>query len=266
MYVLRFSDVFGNQISKDIHAFFNLFHRTDLEYLTGTPEGIETLRKAYLPEIRKSNMYKQLLSAEGDKYAELLLNVDQEAEKGLQSIKGVKIIPANDDLIGLDVSAVTRGVAEPMALRYFLDDNADRFDWCIIDCPPAFSAGAMAAIAAADELVVPMKVDAFGVNGVKSLMAMLENMRRINPDLELAGVLPTMVYQDKQQLEALNVLRTQLGIAAARAFRCIRRSPLVDRSTFSQEPLIYCSPKSKTLYDYRVFVHQLIGDQEGGEK
>lgn len=181
------------------------------------------------------------------------------------TIKGVKIIPANDDLIGLDVSAVTRGVAEPMALRYFLDDNADRFDWCIIDCPPAFSAGAMAAIAAADELVVPMKVDAFGVNGVKSLMAMLENMRRINPDLELAGVLPTMVYQDKQQLEALNVLRTQLGIAAARTFRSIRRSPLVDRSTFSQEPLIYCSPKSKTLYDYRVFVHQLIGDQEGGE-
>ena len=75
----------------EIEQNFNLFHRTDLEYLTGTPEGIETLRKAYLPEIRKSNMYKQLLSAEGDKYAELLLNVDQEAEKGLQSIKGVKI-------------------------------------------------------------------------------------------------------------------------------------------------------------------------------
>jgi len=181
------------------------------------------------------------------------------------SIVGVKIIPANDDLIGLDVSAVTRGVAEPMALRYFLDDNADRFDWCIIDCPPAFSAGAMAAIAATDNLVVPMKVDAFGMNGIKSLMAMLENMRRINPDLELAGVLPTMVYQDKQQLEKLSELRAQLGVIPVRVFHSIRRSPLVDRSTFSQEPLISCSPKSKTLYDYRMFIHQLIGDQEGGE-
>ena len=83
--------------------------------------------------------------------------------------------------------------------------------------------------------------------------------------MEVAGVLPTMVYPDPEQLKVLEDLRFRLARAQIRTFRRIRRSPKVDQSTFSQEALIYSSPKGKITHDYKFFVHELVGDEEGGE-
>lgn len=181
------------------------------------------------------------------------------------TIEGVKILFADNGLMDLDVTAATKGLANPMALADFVGTVEGDFDWCIIDCPPAFSAGAMAALAAADEVIIPMKVDAFGIRGVQNLLDQVRNMRRVNPDLEVAGILPTMTYPDPLQIQQEEKLRTSLAALGIRTFHHIRRSVLVDRSTFSQEPLLTCSPRSKTLYDYKVFLRQLAGDPEGGE-
>lgn len=185
-------------------------------------------------------------------------------------MQNVKILAADATLMELDVTAASNGLAHPMALADFLDTVEDRFDWCVIDCPPSFSAGALAALAAADEVVIPMKLDAFGIRGMANLMEQTRNMRRINPDLEVAGVLPTMTYPDQAQIDAERELRDSLAGLRLRTFNHIRRSALVDKSTFSQEPLITSSPKSKTLRDYRIFAKRLIGDYldgnaEGGE-
>ncbi len=180
-------------------------------------------------------------------------------------MQNVKILAADATLMELDVTATTTGLAHPMALADFLDTVEDRFDWCVIDCPPAFSAGALAALAAANEVVIPMKLDAFGIRGMANLMEQIMNMRRVNADLEVAGVLPTMVYPDPEQQKALEDLRFRLARAQIRTFRRIRRSPKVDQSTFAQEALIYSSPKGKITHDYKYFVHELVGDEEGGE-
>ena len=180
-------------------------------------------------------------------------------------MQNVKILAADATLMELDVTAASSGIARPMALADYLDTVQDRFDWCIIDCPPAFSAGALAALAASDEVLIPMKLDAFGIRGMANLMEQIMNMRRINADLEVSGVLPTMVYPDSAQQKVESDLRDRLTRAGIRTFRRIRRSPKVDQSTFAQEALIYSSPKSKTTHDYKAFVRQLIGDEEGGE-
>lgn len=184
-------------------------------------------------------------------------------------IPGVKILFGDSSLMDLDVSAAKSGVVNPTALMDWLETVADRFDWCIIDCPPAFSAGASAALIAAEEVVIPMKVDAFGVRGMSNLVSQIYNMRRINPDLEIAGILPTMTYPDPTQIEQEQELRSRADMARLRVFNHIRRSALVDRSTFDQRPLVEASPKSKTLHDYRIFVSRLVGDTlddaEGGE-
>ena len=175
-------------------------------------------------------------------------------------IQNVKILIGDSSLMELDVTAASSGIANPMALAEFLETVADRFDWCIIDCPPAFSAGAMAALIAADEVVIPMKLDAFGVRGISNMIEQIRNMRRINPKLEVAGVLPTMTYRDKLQAEKASEIRATLASCQIRTFNNIRRSPLVDRLTFDQSPLVTASPKSHTLKDYRIFAKRLIGD------
>ncbi len=162
-----------------------------------------------------------------------------------------------------DVSAFNGGDIDKMALADLLDamSKTDQFDRCLIDCPPAFSAAAMAALAAADEVLIPVKLDAFGIRGLASLLEQVRNMRRINPDLEIAGVLPTMFYNTPIQREAEEDLRQSLKALGIRCFRHVRRSPAVDSSTFAQSPLVYYSPKSAACRDYKLFVRELIGEE-----
>jgi hypothetical protein len=80
-------------------------------------------------------------------------------------------------------------------------------------------------------------------------------MRRINPRLRLAGVLPTMWYKDPEIVDA----ESQLRRAGFKVYRHIRRSDKVDKMTFRQDPLLVTSPKSGAGVDYRKFVAEYMG-------
>lgn len=179
-------------------------------------------------------------------------------------MKNVKILPADETLMALDVSSTGTGKADPMALEEYLDKKATSFEHCIIDCPPAFSAAAMAALIAADEVVIPMKVDAFGIRGMANLLEQIRNMRRVNEDLEIAGVLPTMVYPDPRLRDKEAELRQSLAAAGIRCFHHILWSKLVDEMTFEQRPLIEDHKKSRALREYRIFVRDLLGGEDDG--
>ena len=183
------------------------------------------------------------------------------------TIKGADILRADEMLMELDISSAANGAANAMALADWLDrpEIRGRYDWTVIDCPPAFSAAAMGALIAATEVVIPMKLDAFGIRGMANLLEQVRNMRRINPDLTIAGVLPTMVYPNDRQRMTEEGLRASLKRSGIRCFHHIRRSVKVDDSTFTQAPLIDCSPKSGAAIDYRRFVGELVG-AEGGDQ
>lgn len=178
-------------------------------------------------------------------------------------IDDVDFVPADEQLMSLDISAAGEGKANPMALADFLEERADEYDRAVIDCPPAFSAAAMAALIAADEVVIPMKLDAFGVRGMANLIAQVRNMQKVNPGLEIAGVLPTVVYPGTEQAKTESELRRALEPVGVHVFHHIRRSEKVDQMTFRQAPLIETSPKSKATYEYKLFAWDLL-KAEGG--
>lgn len=180
-------------------------------------------------------------------------------------LQNVSILHADETLMELDVTAVSAGKTNPMALADFLEEQEDRYDWCVVDCPPAFSAAAVAALVAADDVIIPIKIDAFGIRGMANLLEQIRNMQKLNPDLEIAGVLPTMTYPSEMQRKTERELRASLEAGGLRVFHHIRRSTKVDESTFAQQALIYSSPKSGAARDYRTFVADLMAMQEGGE-
>lgn len=185
------------------------------------------------------------------------------------NIPNTHLIAADETLMALDVTAAGTGAADPMALSDWLEAACKqlpscRWDWCVIDCPPAFSAGAAAALIAADEVVIPLKLDAFGVRGLANLFEQIQNMRRLNAGLEIAGVLPTMYYPSTQQEKTLQELKDSLKPLGIRVFDPIRRSPKVDAMTFEQIPIELFSPRSNPARDYRLFVRDLV--KEGGEQ
>ena len=177
-------------------------------------------------------------------------------------LPNVDLLAADETLMALDIRSFDQGGADPMALADWLGERKDEYDHVLIDCPPAFSAAAMAALIAADNVVIPLKLDAFGIRGLANLMEQIRNMKRINSDLRIAGVLPTMFYPDDIQRKAEAELRKSLRACGVRCFHHVRRSTKMDGSTFEQLPLLDYSPKSKACYEYKLFVIDLLA---GGE-
>ena len=175
---------------------------------------------------------------------------------------GIDLVCAGDELMDLDLTKVETGTASATCIRDLLSVEqgvGDRYDFCIIDCPPAFNAASCAALVAADEAVVPMKLDAFSLRGMDNIFRQIRNMQKINPKLKLSGLLPTMWYKSKTIAAAEETLRA----SSLPVFAHIRRTPKVDDSTFGQEPLIYSSPSSAATRDYRRFVGELITGERG---
>ena len=113
----------------------------------------------------------------------------------------------------------------------------------------------------ADEVLIPIKLDAFSLRGMTNLLRQVENMRKINPDLKLLGCLPTMWYRSDRTEEAETVLR-EGGLPV---FDHIRRTDKVDEMTYAQEPLLVTSPNCAAGVDYRKFVRELMkGEKRHG--
>lgn len=168
---------------------------------------------------------------------------------------GVNIIPGDESLMDLDLSKVELGKVCVNILRQLVEGVIGMYDYILIDCPPAFNAASAAALVAADDVVIPIKLDAFSLRGMGNLMRQIKNMRRINPRLRLAGCLPTMWYKDPQ----IQAAEEQLRSAGLPVFPHIRRSDKVDRMTWQQDPLLVSSPNSAAGVDYRKFVAEYVG-------
>lgn len=174
--------------------------------------------------------------------------------------KNVHIIPADDSLMDLDLTSVSNGTVQANVLRCLVEAVSEVYDYVLIDCPPAFNAASAAALVAADDVVIPIKLDAFSLRGMANLMRQIRNMRRINPRLKVAGILPTMWYNSQKIVAA----EKQLREAGLTMFSHIRRSDKVDDMTFEQEPLLVCSPNSAAGVDYRRFVNEYAGGTGNG--
>lgn len=173
---------------------------------------------------------------------------------------GVDLLPADDSLMDLDLSKVEDSRVDVACLQKKLKGLKGKYDFVIIDCPPAFNAATAAALLAADDVLIPIKLDAFSLRGMGNLMRQITNMRKINKNLRLAGLLPTMCYKSGSINDALSQLRgSDLPV-----FLPVRRTPKVDDMTFIQEPLIVSSPKSAACVDYRRFVKEYLGGAENG--
>ena len=175
-------------------------------------------------------------------------------------IENLDLIPADDTLMDMDLSAASNGNVDVNVLRSLVEDVREEYDFVLIDCPPAFNAAAAAALVAADDVVIPIKLDAFSLRGMVNLTRQIKNMKRINPRLRIAGLLPTMWYKAPEIQDA----EQQLRAAGFRVFHHIRRSDKVDRMTFQQEALLISSPNSGAGIDYRSFVAEYVGGADNG--
>jgi chromosome partitioning protein len=166
------------------------------------------------------------------------------------------IIPANIDLSAAEVQLVTE-VGREQVLAGTLRPLRDEYDLIIIDCQPSLGLLTVNALTAADGVVIPVAAEFFALRGVALLMQSIEKVRnRINPSLEVYGVLVTMYTRT---LHSEEVLQRIFEAFKGKVFHTvITRSIKLPDATVSGAPISMYAPAHKTSKEYREVARELI--------
>jgi chromosome partitioning protein len=102
------------------------------------------------------------------------------------------LLPANINLVGAE-SELVSVVGRETILREAVEPVEDKFDYLIIDCPPSLGLLTLNALAAAEEVLIPLQPHFLALQGFGKLLQTVELVnKRINPDLRVKGILLCM--------------------------------------------------------------------------
>ncbi|OGQ92775.1 MAG: chromosome partitioning protein ParA [Desulfobacula sp. RIFOXYA12_FULL_46_16] len=102
------------------------------------------------------------------------------------------IIPANMDLIGFEIEMVSAKGREKK-LKQLLEGIKERFDYVIIDCPPALGLLTLNAFTASDAVLIPLQSEFYALEGLGQLLDTIKRVKSsFNPGLKIKGILLTM--------------------------------------------------------------------------
>jgi chromosome partitioning protein len=102
------------------------------------------------------------------------------------------LVPASTALAGAEVELVAM-LGREYRLKRALTPLADQYDYLLIDCPPSLGLLTVNALAAADEVIIPVQCEYLALEGLGHLARTLELVRQnVNPSLRLRGLVLTM--------------------------------------------------------------------------
>ena len=117
----------------------------------------------------------------------------------------VDILPATIELARAEADLLTRTGREHV-IKSSLEDLTE-YDWILLDCPPSLGVLTVAALTAADGVLVPLQCETLSHRGVGQLLDTVHDVRRFtNKRLEVWGVLPTLF--DGRTTHSRTVLET----------------------------------------------------------
>jgi chromosome partitioning protein len=114
----------------------------------------------------------------------------QELAKATQ-FDNLFLVPAKPELAGAAVELAQRDGGDRFLAQALA--GADGFDFVLLDCPPSLGPLTVNALAASDRVIVPVQTEYYALEGLAQLVQSINMIKaRLNPKLEIAGVLLTM--------------------------------------------------------------------------
>jgi chromosome partitioning protein len=112
------------------------------------------------------------------------------------------LIPATVDLSGAEIELVDIAERTHRLDKALAPSPRNRWDVCLIDCPPSLGLLTINALVAAQSILVPLQAEFFALEGLSQLLQTIERIRaRFNPELSILGVALTM-YDRRNNLSS----------------------------------------------------------------
>lgn len=106
---------------------------------------------------------------------------------------GVDLLPATIELARAEADLLTRTGREHAVKAALEDAETAAYDWVLLDCPPSLGVLTVAALTAAQGVLIPLQCETLSHRGVGQLLDTVHDVRRFtNRELEVWGVLPTL--------------------------------------------------------------------------
>ena len=174
----------------------------------------------------------------------------------VEKMPNMAVIPANMHLLTANLAVIKDEEREQATIiSKELEKVKEIFDYCIIDCPPDINVSVINALVAADEVIIPIKIDGYAFDGMDELEEQINNAKALNPKLKFRGCLVTMYYNRDVCRQGEAWLQNQ----RYPVFKThIRRTEKADEVTFTNESLMEYSPRSGAARDYKTFVKEYL--------
>ena len=167
------------------------------------------------------------------------------------------VLPTNRNLAGAGVELVNMEHRE-YRLRQALAPLRSQYDFIFIDCPPSLEMLTVNALCAAESILIPIQCEFFALEGVGDLVNTLRVIKRkLNPDLEIEGVLLTM-YNGRTNL-TLQVAAEVKKYFVGKVYKTVvpRTVRLSEAPSFGKPVLVY-DPGNKGSAAYRELAKELV--------
>ncbi len=159
------------------------------------------------------------------------------------------IAPAHPDMIGAEVELLQSEDRE-MVLKKMLAQVKDNYEYTIIDCPPSLGLLTINALAASDFVIIPLQCEYYALEGLVLLMKTITIIKkRLNPELEILGVLLTMF--DKRNNLSFRVMEEARKHLGNKVFRTvIPRNVRLSEAPSHGKPVVLYDVSSKGAESY----------------
>ena len=167
------------------------------------------------------------------------------------------MIPANIDLIGFEIEMMAAQTREKI-LKELLEPVMQRFDYIIIDCPPALSLLTLNAFVAAHSVLIPLQSEFYALEGLGQLLNTIKRVKSsFNPGLKIRGILLTM-YDKRTNLSQHVVADAQKYFKKMVFKTKIPRNVKLGEAPSYGLPVILYDRHSQGSKSYMAFARELL--------
>jgi len=177
------------------------------------------------------------------------------------TVKNLDVCPSNINLAGAEVELVSV-ISREHRLQEKIDNQKDKYDYIIIDCPPSLGLITLNAFTAANSVLIPVQCEYYALEGLGQLINTINLVKKhLNKDLVIEGALLTM-FDIRTNLSNQVVKEVNKYFENKVYKTVIPRNVKLSEAPSYGMPISVYDPKSKGAKSYEKFVREFIKKNE----
>ena len=232
-------------------------HGTRVLLIDWDPQASLTITLGFNPEKLACSAYDVLASTIRGKanpsVRDAIVHTDNPAIDLLPS--NIELSQAQLDLVG----AFTR----EMMLKEMLKPVRPEYDYIVIDCLPSLGLLTINALSASDKVIIPLQADFLAMKGLALLLDTILMVReKVNPDLEISGILFTMTSpRTLHSREVIQITRKAFGKRIRVFDTLIPISVRFKEAPAAGQSILTYAPTSNGAEAYRQLAQEVIDEK-----